>query len=75
MQAQGLFPQIRGPMVGVYYNWPGETKPEDLSWEAGFIVMAQATPQPPLREESLGAQDRRRRYARRPLRQGRRGGR
>lgn len=48
MQAQGLFPQIRGPMVGVYYNWPGDTKPEDLSWEAGFAIAAQATPQLPL---------------------------
>ena len=48
MQAQGLFPQIRGPMVGVYYNWPGDTKPEDLSWEAGFAIAAQATPELPL---------------------------
>ena len=48
MQAQGLFPQVRGPMVGVYFNSPGTTKPEDLSWEAGFIITAQATPQPPL---------------------------
>ena len=48
MQVQGLFPQVRGPMVGVYYNSPGATKPEDLSWEAGFIISAQATPQPPL---------------------------
>lgn len=48
MQAQGLFPQIRGPMVGVYYNWPGDTKPEDLSWEAGFVISAQASPAPPL---------------------------
>jgi len=48
MQAQGLFPLVRGPMIGVYYNAPGDTKPEDLSWEAGFIVTAQATAQPPL---------------------------
>jgi len=48
MQAQGLFPQVRGPLVGVYYNAPGRTKPEDLSWEAGFIVTAQAAPEPPL---------------------------
>jgi len=48
MQAQGLFPQVRGPMVGIYYNSPANAKPEDLSWEAGFIVAAQATPQPPL---------------------------
>lgn len=48
MQTQSLFPQIRGPMVGIYYNWPGDTKPEDLSWEAGFVIAAQATPQLPL---------------------------
>ncbi len=48
MQAQGLFPQVRGPMVGVYFNSPGETKPEDLLWEAGFVTTAQATPQLPL---------------------------
>ncbi len=48
MQAQGLFPQVRGPMVGVYYNSPANTKTEDLSWEAGFVIAAQATPQPPL---------------------------
>ena len=48
MQTQGLFPQVRGPMVGVYYNWPGDTKPEDLSWEAGFAIAAQATPELPL---------------------------
>jgi len=48
MQTQGLFPQVRGPMVGVYYNWPGNTKPEDLSWEAGFAITAQATPKLPL---------------------------
>jgi len=48
MQTQGLFTQIRGPMVGVYYNAPGEVKDEELSWEAGFIITAQAAPQPPL---------------------------
>ncbi len=48
MQTQGLFPQVRGPMVGIYYNSPGDTRPQDLSWEAGFIISAQATPQPPL---------------------------
>jgi effector-binding domain-containing protein len=48
MQAQGLFPQVRGPMVGVYYNSPADVRPEDLAWEVGFIITAQATPQPPL---------------------------
>lgn len=48
MQTQGLFSQVRGPMVGVYYNSPGEAKPEDLVWEAGYVITVQATPQLPL---------------------------
>lgn len=52
MQAQGLFPLIRGPMIGVYFNSPADAKPEDLAWEAGFIVAAQATAQPPLIKKS-----------------------
>jgi len=48
MQAQGLFPQVRGPLVGVYFNSPAVAKPEDLSWEAGFVIAAQAAPLPPL---------------------------
>lgn len=48
MQAQGLFPQVRGPVIGIYHNSPADTRPEDLAWEAGFIVAAQATAQPPL---------------------------
>jgi AraC family transcriptional regulator len=52
MTAQGLFPQVRGPMIGLYHNSPADTKPEDLSWEAGFIVTAQATAQPPLAKKA-----------------------
>jgi len=52
MRAQGLFPMVRGPMVGVYYNSPVGTKPEDLSWEIGFIVEAQTTVLPPLVRKS-----------------------
>jgi effector-binding domain-containing protein len=48
MEAQGLLARIRGPLVGVYYNSPGDTAPGDLSWEAGFIVEAQTTARPPL---------------------------
>jgi effector-binding domain-containing protein len=48
MQAQGQFPQVRGPMVGVYYNAPGVVAPGELSWEVGFIVAAQAAANPPL---------------------------
>jgi effector-binding domain-containing protein len=48
MQTQSLFPQIRGPMIGVYYNSPAEAMAEELSWEVGFIITAQAAPQPPL---------------------------
>jgi AraC family transcriptional regulator len=48
MQTQGLFPQVRGPIIGVYFNSPADTPPQDLSWEAGFVITAQATPQTPL---------------------------
>jgi effector-binding domain-containing protein len=48
VQTQGLFPQVRGPMIGVYFNSPAEAAPKDLVWQAGFIVTAQASPQPPL---------------------------
>lgn len=47
-QAQGLFPQIRGPLVGVYYDSPANTAPAKLSWEVGFIVASQATAEVPL---------------------------
>lgn len=48
MQAQGLFAQIRGPMVGVYHNSPADTPPEELFWEVGYVVTAQTVPQLPL---------------------------
>ena len=48
MEGQGLLVRIRGPLVGVYYNSPVDTAPEDLSWEAGFVVEAQTTTRPPL---------------------------
>jgi len=48
MEAQGLLVRIGGPMVGVYYNSPQGTRPEDLSWDLGFIVEAQTTTRPPL---------------------------
>jgi len=52
MTAQGLFPQVRGPLIGVYHNAPGATKPGDLVWEAGFIIAAQATVRPPLMKKT-----------------------
>ena len=48
MEAQGLLVRIRGPLVGVYYNSPADTMAKDLSWEAGFVVVAQTTTRPPL---------------------------
>jgi effector-binding domain-containing protein len=48
MQGQNLFPTIQGPMIGVYYNSPGEVQPGELSWEVGFIVTPQATSLAPL---------------------------
>ncbi len=47
-QAQGLFAQIRGPMVGVYYDSPSSTPPDKLTWEVGFIVTSQTTAEVPL---------------------------
>jgi AraC family transcriptional regulator len=52
MQAQGLFPSIQGPMVGVYFNPPGQVKPEELTWEVGFEVGDQASPKPPLEKKT-----------------------
>lgn len=37
MQAQNLVPM--GPLMGIYYNDPAVTKPENLHWEIGFPVM------------------------------------
>ena len=48
MQGQNLFASIRGPMVGIYYNSPADTKPADLLWEVGFPVAEGTTVQPPL---------------------------
>jgi AraC family transcriptional regulator len=48
MQGQNLFPSVRGPMIGVYYNSPADTKPADLEWEVGFPVAEGTTAQPPL---------------------------
>jgi AraC family transcriptional regulator len=52
MQGQGLFASIQGPMVGIYYNAPGQVKPEELSWEVGFQVSEQASPQAPLTKKT-----------------------
>jgi effector-binding domain-containing protein len=52
MQAQDLFASIRGTMVGVYYNSPGQVKPEELSWEIGFEVSEQAAAKPPLEKKA-----------------------
>jgi len=51
MQAQGLFAGVRGVMVGVYYNSPGEVKPEELSWEIGFIMAPEAAPRAPIEKK------------------------
>ncbi len=48
MQAQSLFPSIRGTMIGIYYNSPADTKPADLEWEVGFPVAEGTKALPPL---------------------------
>jgi len=52
MQGQGLFASVRGPMIGIYHNAPGQVKPEELSWEVGFQVSEQALPQAPLEKKT-----------------------
>lgn len=46
MQGQNVVPA--GPLLGVYYNSPEEVSEQDLQWEVGFPVTAQALIQPPL---------------------------
>ena len=48
MQGQNLFSTIQGPMVGLYPLESMSMGAEDLTWEVGFIVTAQAEPQAPL---------------------------
>ena len=48
MQDQNVFSTIRGPMVGVYPLDAMTANPEELTWEIGFIVTAQAEPLAPL---------------------------
>jgi effector-binding domain-containing protein len=48
MQGQNVFSTVRGPMIGVYYNSPGQVKPAELVWEVGFPVIEQTAPQAPL---------------------------
>lgn len=52
MQGQNVFPSVRGPMIGVYYNSPADTKPADLQWEVGFPVAEGTAVQPPLAVKS-----------------------
>ncbi|MGA2533976.1 MAG: GyrI-like domain-containing protein [Candidatus Aminicenantales bacterium] len=52
VQVQNLFPLVRGPMVGVYYNSPAQVKPEELLWEVGFPVTEQAAPKAPLEKKT-----------------------
>jgi len=49
MKSQNVFPA--GPMLGVFYNSPEKVKPEELQWEMGFPVTAQAEFQLPLEKK------------------------
>lgn len=40
-----------GPLMGIYYNSPAQVKPDELEWEMGFPVTAQALVQPPLEKK------------------------
>jgi len=48
-QSQNLFPA--GAIIGIYYNSPDEVKPEELEWEIGFPVSAQANVLKPLEKK------------------------
>jgi|GEM_PF-422862 len=45
-QTQNIHPT--GPLMAVYYNSPDQAPPEELLWEVGFPVTAQAMPEAPL---------------------------
>lgn len=46
---QNVFPT--GPLMGIYFNTPGEVEPEELEWEIGFPVTPHALVQPPLEKK------------------------
>jgi AraC family transcriptional regulator len=52
MQAQNIIPA--GPLLGIYYNSPDQVNAQDLRWEVGFPVTAQALVQPPLMKKEWG---------------------
>jgi effector-binding domain-containing protein len=45
-RSQNLSPT--GPLIGIYYSVPENTKAEEYQWEMGFPIMAQSLVQPPL---------------------------
>jgi len=49
MEESRVFPA--GPLMGIYFNVPGEVEPKELEWEIGFPVTAQALVQPPLEKK------------------------
>jgi len=48
-RVQNVIPS--GPLMGVYYNTPGEVEPEDLVWEIGFPFTPQTLVQLPLEQK------------------------
>jgi AraC family transcriptional regulator len=50
---QGLVPA--GPMIGGFFNDPGQVKPEELKWNIGFMVNKDAVVQAPLQKEEFKA--------------------
>jgi AraC family transcriptional regulator len=49
MRAQNIVPA--GPLMGVYFNSPGQVNPEDLQWEMGFPVTGQVLILQPLQKK------------------------
>jgi AraC family transcriptional regulator len=53
MQSQNLLPPM-GPLLGIFFTSPGLTKAENMRWELGFPVTAQALVQMPLELKQWG---------------------
>jgi effector-binding domain-containing protein len=49
LQSQNIRPA--GPMVGVYYNTPENTDPQDLEWDIGFPCDSHVSPLQPLQKK------------------------
>ncbi|MBS3820030.1 GyrI-like domain-containing protein [bacterium] len=49
LQRQSVQPA--GPLLGIFFNSPEDTKPQNLEWEVGFPITPQSRVQAPLRKK------------------------